>query len=137
MNPFSDRPTIQHLAGKHHELVSSMDYHEIPLDDDIAHLAYKLTRNYGVQIDSSVLPVTCGWVCYWVRIGQFDVTPEVEVDVVDLWQKFGSIIGSFTLSYVDLPSPMSLDPAAVSRAIGEIILPHLRRHCPGARLPEA
>jgi hypothetical protein len=61
----------------------------------------------------------------------------VEVDVVDAWQTFWSILGSFTLSYKDLPTPMSLDPAAVSRAISEIILPHLRRHRPDARLPEA
>lgn len=135
MNPFSDRPTIQQLTGEHHDRVISMDYHEMPMEYD---RGCEPTRNYHIRINDDVVPyITSGVVSYWVRIGAFDTTQEVQVAVDDVWHEFGRRIGSFTLSYKDLPSPMSLDPAAVSRAIGEIILPHLRRHCPEARLPEA
>jgi hypothetical protein len=127
----SDRAAIRQLAGEHHELVDLILYEEPPREYDEG---WAPTRDYGVQIKRTVAPVTPR-AFYWVLIGLSEGGPvSVRVEAVG---RESTGIGSFELSYDEYPSPIWLDPAAVSRALTEIILPDLRRHCPQARLPEA
>jgi hypothetical protein len=88
------------------------------------------TRNYCVEFHRERFGYSGDGLWYWVHIQFIDLAPadpeEVTVTVTADWRKGADEIGGFTLPIEHYPSPISLDPAAIQRAI-EIMLTDLRR----------
>jgi hypothetical protein len=117
---FWENADIKQLAGDHAPLVNFMHYNE-----------EGGTRNYCVEFHRDRFGHSGDGLWYWVHIQLIDSVANgvdqdhVEVTVTADWRQSREI-ASFAVPTEHNPSPISLDPAVIQRAI-EFMLSDIRR----------